>query len=105
MRHRSMPPRVLDDGAFPIRVKVRVPPQGFGPVLIEILRWLRSEVGEGNFARHEAERLEGEALALHFRQLRDASALLCAFPQLELADKTSSRAYLSPLRPKRRAVQ
>lgn len=90
-----MPQPVLDDVAFPIRVKLRVPDPGFGQVLIDMLRWLRAEVGEGNFAYHDAETLVGEALALHFRGLPDVVAFLRAFPKLEIADTTTSRAYTS----------
>lgn len=96
MPRRSMPQHVLDDAAFPIRVKLRVPDLGLGTVLIEMLRWLRSEVGENNFAYHDAETLEGEALALHFRRFQDLAAFLRAFPKLDIADTTTSRAYTSP---------
>src|SRR4028119_2043944 len=54
MPHRSIPQRSLDDAAFPVRVKLRVPEEGFGASLISMLRWLREELGEGNFARHGA---------------------------------------------------
>ena len=90
-----MPQHVLDDAAFPIRVKLRVPDLGLGKMLVEILRWLRTEVGESNFAYHDTETLEGEALALYFRSVPDAAALLKAFPKLEIADTTTSRAYSS----------
>lgn len=93
MPRRSIPPRALDDAAFPVRLKLRVPPNGFGPLLIDMLRWLRHRVGDGHFAHHEAETLEEEALAFHFRCLRDAADLLSAFPMLELADSTTLPAY------------
>ena len=93
MPRRSMPPNVVDDMAFPIRVKVVVPPQGLGSSLIEILRWLQCELGDGNFARHEADVLENEALALYFRRIADAAAFLQNFSHLELADGTTSRAF------------
>jgi hypothetical protein len=51
MPHRSILQRSLDDAAFPVRVKLRVPEEGFGASLISMLRWLREELGEGNFAR------------------------------------------------------
>jgi hypothetical protein len=93
MPRRSIAPRTLDDAAFPVRLKLRVPPAGFGQNLIEILRWLRREVGNGNFAHHEAETLEEEALGVHFRCLEDAAAFMTAFPDLQLADGTVSRSY------------
>ena len=67
----------LDDNALP--VEMRAPPQGLGPVLIEILRRLRSKMEEASFARHEEETLEGEALAFHLPQVSGASVLLNAF--------------------------
>lgn len=103
MPRRSIPQPVLDDAAFPIRVKLRVPDLGLGKVLVEMLRWLRTEVGECNFAYHDTETLEGEALALYFRRIQDAAALLSAFPKLETADTTTSRAYSSQALLKKRA--
>ena len=96
MPQRSIPPRVLDDAAFPLRVKLHVPALGLGPVLIEILRWLRSEVGEANFAHHEADSLETEALALYFRRPDHLLSFLQAFPTLQLADETNSPGYRNP---------
>jgi hypothetical protein len=93
MPHRSISPRVLDDAAFPVRLKLRVPEEGLGAALIEALRWLRLEVGLDSFAHHDAESLDGETLAIHLRSLTDAAALLSAFPKLELADDTTSRTY------------
>ncbi|TNC70895.1 hypothetical protein [Rubellimicrobium roseum] len=98
MPHRSIPQRQLDDAAFPIRVKLWVPDMGLGPVLLDVLRWLRCEVGEANFAHHEGETLEREALAIHFRRIEDATAFLSAFPQLRLLDETTSRAYGTQVR-------
>ena len=72
--------------------KVRVLPEGLGRTVIELLRWFRDEVGEGNFARQETETLE-EALAIHFRRPEDLSRFLASFPRLELADETRSRGY------------
>ena len=99
MAPRSLPQNLLDDVAFPIRVKVRVPETGFGVHLIEILRWLREELGEGNFARHETDSLDGEALALHFRRIEDALEFLSSFPEVSLADGTTSRMYRFPQLP------
>ena len=101
MLYRSIPQNLLDDAAFPIRVKLRVPEEGFGTFLIAILQWLREELGEGNFARYEADTIDGEALALHFRRIEDALEFLAAFPEVSLADGTRSRRYRSqPLAPR-----
>lgn len=93
MPHRSISTRTLDEAAFPVRLKLHVPPHGFGHALIDILQWLRREVGDGNFARHEAETLEEEALEIHSRRLEDAATFMGAFPELRLADGTASRLY------------
>ena len=95
MPQRSMSQRALAEATFPIRIKVRIPPTGLGRDLIELLRWLAREVGEGNFARHDTETLEEEALAIHFRRPEDLNRFLASFPRLELADETRSRAYAS----------
>ena len=93
MRRPSLPQSLLDDVAFPIRVKLRVPEAGFGALLIDMLRWLREELGEGNFARHAADTLDGEALAIHFRRIEDALLFLSSFPEVCLADGTETRGY------------
>ena len=95
MLPRSLTQNLLDDVAFPIRVKLHVPEAGFEPLLLDMLRWLREELGEGHFARHEADTLEGEALAIHFRRIEDALDFLASFPEVCLADGTGSRAYTS----------
>ncbi|WP_210526181.1 hypothetical protein [Rubellimicrobium arenae] len=96
MPQRSATPRVLDDAAFPLRVKLHVPALGLGPVLIEVLRWLRNEVGEDNFAHHDAETLEAEALAIYFRRADHMMRFLHAFPNLGLADETGLPSYHNP---------
>ena len=83
---RRVPQPIPSEAAFPIHVNLRVPEAGFGHQLIEMLRWARSELGEGNFAREDAQAAEGEALSFHFRRIEDARAFLEAFPKLELAD-------------------
>jgi hypothetical protein len=103
MPHRSIAQPGLDDTAFPVRLKLRVPELGFGNVLIEMLRWLREELGESNFARHDTSTFDHETLAFYFRRLDDAAAFLSAFPKLELADGTTSRTYTAPSVPGRRA--
>ena len=100
MPHRSFPQNLLDEAAFPIRVKLHVPEGGFGTFLIAMLRWLREELGEGNFARHEADTLEGEALAIYFHRIEDALEFLLNFPEVSLADGTMSRMYRSPRLPR-----
>ena len=103
MPHRSISRRALDDAAFPVRLKLRVPATGLGSTLLEILRWLRREVGDGSFAHHEVEALEDEALAIHFQRLEAATAFMAAFPKLELADGTATRSYKKQRVPRRSA--
>ena len=61
-------------------------------MLLEMLRWLRDEVGEGNFARRDASSLDREILAIHLLRPEDAMAFLAAFPKLELADGATCNA-------------
>ncbi len=103
MTRRSPRQRDIDDQAFPIRVKVAVPRSGFGNELNCMYAWLRDQVGRGDWAQHPGRTLGGEAMAFYFRRVADADRFLEAFPLLELADGTMSRAYTSPLFPFGRA--
>ena len=80
-------------------MKLRVPPQGFGSTLTDMLRWLGQEVGTGDYAQHPGQTLGGDAWAVHCRRPGDLVRFLEAFPALELADGTTSRAYRSPALP------
>ena len=102
MTRRSPPQRDIDDRAFPIRVKVRVPPTGLGKVLAEVELWLAAEVFPGEYAHHHSQTLGGDATAFYFRRIGDAARFLEAFPMIELADGTTSPAYTSPLFPQGR---
>lgn len=97
MPHRSISKPQATDTAFPVQLNLLVPELGFGKVLLEMLRWLRGELGEQNFLRRDASTFEQEILAIDLRRREDAAAFLSAFPKLELADGTTSRAYTSPL--------
>ncbi len=91
----------IDDLAFPIRVKLAVPGTGLGNVLSDMARWLAAELGPGEYAEWSGQTLGGNADVIHFRRVEDADRFLQAFPGLELADGTRSRAYSSPmLRPR-----
>jgi hypothetical protein len=102
MSRRSTPQRTIDDTAFPIRLKVRVPSNGVGSFLTDMHLWLTSEVGPGEFAHYSGGALGGGVTALYFRRPEDLVRFLEAFPMLELADGTTSRGYTSPLFPNRR---
>ena len=43
MDRRSTPQKPIDDRAFPVRVKVRVPERGFENLLLAMHRWLEAE--------------------------------------------------------------
>ena len=96
---RSTPQRDIDDDAFPIRVKVRVPSTGLGTMLTDMLLWLSTEVGPGDYAQHPVRSYGGGATAIYFRRIGDAARFIDAFPQLKLADGTMSPGYTSPLFP------
>lgn len=103
MARRTAPQRDTDDLAFPIRVKVMVPPTGLGTELNRALVWLKENLPPGDYAQHGAGTLGGDTVGFHFRRIEDAAAFLAAFPRLELADTTTSRGYRSPLFPHGRA--
>ena len=54
MVRRSVPARVTDDRYFPVRVRIAVPPGGFGNQLDVMHGWLNLHAGRGNFAIHSA---------------------------------------------------
>ena len=54
MDRRSPPQKRIDDHAFPVRVKVLVPERGFDNLLLDMDRWVDTEVGRGCYAVHGA---------------------------------------------------
>ena len=99
MVRRSTPQRISDEEAFPIRVKVRTPSGGFRLLHAEMFIWLDREVGRANYAQHPAKVFGQPAVSFYFRRVEPASRLLAAFPNLMLADGTTSAAYTSPALP------
>ena len=101
MVRRSTPQRDIDERAFPVRVLILVPKEGFGLLLgsdlTTINSWLDREVGRGDYAHHSGGSFGGarERTAFYFRGPDDASRFLQAFPRLELADGTTQRGYTS----------
>lgn len=87
-----------DDLAFPVRVKVHVPPFGMGKVLDAMHGWLQAELGPGQFACHNAPGIACDTVAFYFRNLRAARAFVGAFPDATLADGTLSPAYGSAVK-------
>lgn len=100
MTRRTTPQHRTDDGAFPLRLRIVVPPLGFGRLAPEIARWLEDRVGRGEFAWHSGGNATGrDAAAFYFRRVADAEAFLDAFPMLEPADGTLLPSYMSPCLP------
>jgi hypothetical protein len=92
----------IDARAFPIRIFVRVPEEGFaslGPEL-EPRRWLMRHLPAGEFAWHTAPRnpyIPGDHAAVYFRTIEAASSFLRAVP-VEVADGTRSKIYTTAAR-------
>ena len=95
MARRSTPRKLVVDTAFPVRVKIRVPSDGLGLLLDECVTWLNQNVGDERFAQAATTSIGGNATAFHFVDVVDALRFVDAFPELELADGTVSRAYRS----------
>ena len=105
MSQRSTPQAKIDDRAFPIRMFVAVPEDGFGRLLgpgeDSIHAWLDREVGRGDYAIHGGARGSGmrDRVAVYLRTAGAAVRFLATFPQLELVDGTMSATYHSPTFP------
>ena len=80
MERRSPPQKRIDDHAFPVRVKVRVPGRGFENLLLEMHRWLDAELGRGSFAVHGAAATGADATAWYFRTVEEAQAFVGRLP-------------------------
>lgn len=93
MPRRSTPQRKIDDTAFPVRVKFRVPPLGFGGKLDEIGYWLNNSLERDDFAMHSCSTTCADAMAIYFRDTQTADRFVRAFPDVELADGTRSITY------------
>lgn len=96
MARRSTPQSRIDKAAFPVRLRLEVPRNGMGLTLNEIYRWLRDEVGAGNYAVHSSAALGGDGLGIYLRDVECARAFAARFHDLPLADGTLSVAYSSP---------
>ena len=85
-----------DDLAYPIRVKFKVPPHGLQGMSARLSAWLNENMGHRRYAKHSAQVIAGQGMALYFRTLEDAQRCVEAFPELEIADGVASRVYYSP---------
>lgn len=101
MSRRTRPQSIVDDKAFPVRVLIHPPKEGFGNQLNQLHNWLRDMIGAGDFAFHSGG-IPGsvrDTIAIYFRNPHDAASLMYAFPDLELADGTILPGYTSPFLP------
>ena len=88
MVRRSTPQAKRDDLAFPIRVKITVPPHGLGKELDFMIAWLREHIAPGDCANHSAPGVACDTAAFYFRSTEAAQAFLAAFPNAKLANGT-----------------
>lgn len=93
MTQHSIRQAKRDELAFPVRVKIRVPDTGLGPMLDAMIDWLRCNLSSADYACHSAHGLACSTAAFYFRNLEAAQAFLSAFPAAELADGIASPAY------------
>lgn len=89
MPRRSSDRFKADDLAFPIRVKVIVPPHGLQDLGHRLDAWLKAELAPSAWSWGPARSLGCQATAYYFRNLDDAQKALAAFPELELADRVA----------------
>lgn len=85
MSRRSTPAAKRDDDAFPVRVKLAVPPEGLGRSVDAMHDWLGDNLPRGTWACHNARTIGGNAMAVYFLQIGDAARFIEAFPDARLA--------------------
>ena len=92
MSRRSTAQKKLDESRYPVRVRVAVPPDGFGATLDEMHVWLRQEVGLYRYASHGASAPGQDAVAYYFHDTETADRFVREFG-LELVSKVDQRAW------------
>jgi hypothetical protein len=104
MARRSSPQSHADGMAFPIQMFVRVPPMGLRVTSDRLHDWLRSNLPRGDYAVHAAGASYGmDRCVVMLRDPGPAVALMAAVPELQLADGTTARGYVSPNLPQGRS--
>lgn len=94
---RSAPQKRIDDNAFPVRVKIYVPENGFGRLMDDIFVWLKGQLEAYRYAHHSSGAGGGrDQTAFYFATTSDADAFMQAFPELELADGTLEITHTAP---------
>lgn len=96
MARRSTAQKTIDERAFPVRIKIAVPQGGLGNRSDDLTQWLNHHVGRGQYATHGASERGIDAIGIYLRDIERAHALVKAFPDLALADGTTSVTYSSP---------
>ncbi len=80
MVRRSTPEKALAERHFPVRVRIAVPPGGFGRQLDEMYGWLNLHAGRGRFSIQGAPNDLGvEAAYFYFTDVRLAHAFVDRF--------------------------
>ncbi len=57
---------------FPVRLRVKVPPEGFGKQLDEMFSWLDREIGRGNYEQNSDTQVGQDATSFYFLSAGDA---------------------------------
>ncbi|MTH57866.1 hypothetical protein GL300_01445 [Paracoccus litorisediminis] len=100
MTRRTTPQAKTDERAFPVRIRLQVPLNGFGLQFDTVHLWLDRIIGRGNYAWHSGGVTAGrDCVVLYFRSTADADGFCSAFPELGLADGTCYPGYSSPALP------
>ena len=87
MARYTAPNKQRVDDAYPVRIKVRFPPDGLGYLSSGTALWLKENLS-GNLLANQSTRIVFcEVTAFYCRTLTDAQGFLDAFPALELADE------------------
>lgn len=83
--------------AYPIRVKLVVPPRGLQGLGDRLQAWLNAELTPSAWSWGPARSRGCQSTAYYFRTLEDAQKALAAFPELQLADTVRVKSHSSEL--------
>ena len=87
MSRRSTPQHRRFDDAYPVRLRLRMPRDGWGVALHDHREWARRTLGPGAMGFGATTVSGGEPVSvLYFRDVEGARAFLAAFPAVALAD-------------------
>lgn len=99
MVRRSIPARILDERAFPIRI--RLVDRILGDEALRLgkaVEWLRENLENGHYASHSMDGYGSHTRAFYFCRIQDAARFLEAFPECKLADATERLEHLTRAR-------